>query len=151
MPSHIFARLGLWQEDIQSNLASLAAARPPSSMHIGAENQVHAMEFLEYAYLQIGLDEKAREMIEELQHVRKEDLNPGLEDYLDWHHAQFPARYALETRNWKEALVLQASPSSEARAQSVIYWARAIGAGHLGDAKAARDAVEQYDAMALAV
>ena len=151
MPSHIFARLGLWQEDIQSNLASLAAARQPSSMHVGAENQVHAMEFLEYAYLQIGLNDKAREMIEELQHVRKEDLNPGLEDYLDWHHAQFPARYALETRNWKEALVLQASPGSEPRAQSVIYWARAIGAGHLGDAKAARDAVEQYDAMALAV
>jgi hypothetical protein len=87
MPSHIFARLGLWQEDIQSNQASLAAARQPSSMHIGAENQVHAMEFLEYGYLQIGLDNKAKEMIDQLQSVREEDLNPGLDGYLDWQRA----------------------------------------------------------------
>lgn len=147
MPSHILARLGLWQEDIQSNLASLAAARQPSTMHIGAENQVHAMEFLEYAYLQIGLNDKAREMMDELQQVRKEDLNPGLEDYLDWQHAQFPARYALETRNWKEAAALQASPRSAPPAQAVTYWARAIAAGHLRDAMAAQDAVTQYDAM----
>jgi NADH:ubiquinone oxidoreductase subunit len=102
IPSHIFARLGLWQEDIQSNLASLAAARRPSGMHIGAENQVHAMEFLEYAYLQTGEPGKAREMIEQLQGVREQDLNPGLEGYLDWQHAQFPARYALELREWKK-------------------------------------------------
>ncbi len=65
MPSHIFARLGLWQEDIQSNLASLEAARHPSTVHVGAENQLHAMEFLEYAYLQIGEDKKAQEMLRE--------------------------------------------------------------------------------------
>lgn len=151
MPSHIFARLGLWQEDIQSNLASLAAARQPSAMHIGAENQVHAMEFLEYAYLQIGLNDKAREMIGELQHVRKEDLNPGLEDYLDWHHRQFPARYALETRNWKEAVALPVTPDSDPRARAVTYWARAIGAGHLRDGAAVREAVAQFDAMVEAV
>lgn len=151
MPSHIFARLGLWQEDIQSNLASLAAARQPSAMHIGAENQVHAMEFLEYAYLQIGRNDEAQELIGELQNVRKEDLNPGLEGYLDWHRAQFPARYALETRNWKDALALQVAPDSDPRARAVTYWARTIGAGHLHDPASARDAVAQYDAMAQAV
>lgn len=147
MPSHIFARLGLWQEDIQSNLASLAAARRPSAMHIGAENQVHAMEFLEYAYLQIGRNDKAHELIGELQNVRKEEINPGLEGYLDWKRAEFPARYALETRNWKEAVALQVVPDSDPRARSVIYWARAIGAGHLHDPASARDAVAQYEAM----
>jgi tetratricopeptide (TPR) repeat protein len=147
MPSHIFARLGLWEEDIQSNLASLAAARRTSTMHVGAENQVHAMEFLEYAYLQIGLNDKAGEMIGELQRILKEDLNPGLEDYLDWHRSQFPARYALETRSWKDAIALQTPPDSEPRAAAVTYWARAIGAGHLRDTMAARDAVMQYDAM----
>lgn len=151
MPSHIFARLGLWQEDIQSNLASLAAARQPSAMHIGAENQVHAMEFLEYAYLQVGLNDKAEEMIGELQRVHKEDLNPGLEDYLDWHHAQFPARYVLETRNWKEAVALQVAPDSDLRARAVTYWARAIGAGHLRDGAAVREAVAQFDGMVEAV
>lgn len=151
MPSHIFARLGLWQEDIQSNVASLAAARQPSSMHIGAENQVHAMEFLEYAYLQIGQNEKAQELIGELQNVRKEDLNRGLEGYLDWQRAQFPARYAVETRNWKDAMALQVVPGSDPRARSIVYWARVIGAGHLHDPVSARDAVAQYGAMMQAV
>jgi len=146
MPSHIFARLGLWQEDIQSNVASFAAARQPSSMHIGAENQVHAMEFLEYAYLQVGLETKAKEMIDQLQAVREEDLNPGLDGYLDWQRAQFPARYVLELCHWNEAAALEPR-LADPRAKSVTYWARAIGAGHLRDAAAARDAVAQYDAM----
>ena len=146
MPSHIFARLGLWQEDIQSNQASLAAARQPSSMHIGAENQVQAMEFLEYGYLQIGLDNKAKETIDQLQSVREEDLNPGLDGYLDWQRAQFPARYALELRHWKEASALEPA-TAEPRARAVTYWARAIGSKHLHDVAAARDAVAQYDGM----
>ena len=90
MPSHIFARLGLWQEDIQSNLASLGAAKLASTIHIGAENQVHVMEFLEYGYLQIGLENKAKEMIDQLQSVREEDLNPGLDGYLDGSADNFP-------------------------------------------------------------
>jgi hypothetical protein len=55
MPGHIFARLGLWDDDIRSNLASKAASENPM-VHVGAENRLHAMEFLEYAYLQIGHD-----------------------------------------------------------------------------------------------
>jgi len=150
MPSHIFARLGLWQEDIQSNLASLAAARQPSSMHIGAENQVHAMEFLEYAYLQIGQENKAHVMIEQLASVRERDLNPGLDGYLDWQRAQFPTRYAMELRHWKEAMALEPA-TADPRARAVVYWARAIGAGHLRDVTAGRDAVAQYDSMVDAV
>jgi len=119
-------------------------------MHIGAENQVHAMEFLEYAYLQIGMENKAHEMIEQLQSVREQDLNPGLDGYLDWQRAQFPARYALELRHWKEAAALE-SAAADPRARAATYWARAIGAGHLHDAAAARDAVAQYDRMVEAV
>jgi tetratricopeptide (TPR) repeat protein len=119
-------------------------------MHVGAENQVHAMEFLEYAYLQIGLENEAREMIEQLQSVREQDLNPGLDGYLDWQRAQFPARYALELRHWKEAAALE-SAAADPRARAVTYWALAIGAGHLHDAAAARDAVALYDGMVEAV
>lgn len=104
------------------------------------------MEFLEYAYLQVGLESKAKEMIEQLQAVREEDLNPGLDGYLDWQRAQFPARYALELRQWKEAAALLPS-SADPRAKAVTYWARAIGAGHLHDVATARDVVAQYDAM----
>ena len=59
MPSHIFARLGLWNEDIQSNLASKAASEQPALLHTKAENRLHAMDFLQYAYLQIGDEDRA--------------------------------------------------------------------------------------------
>jgi hypothetical protein len=74
MPSHIFTRLGIWQEDIDSNSASKAAAE---NAHAGAENRLHALEFIEYAYLQIGHDDEARAIIAEakttLRHVPVSD------------------------------------------------------------------------------
>jgi hypothetical protein len=74
MPSHIFTRLGIWQEDIDSNSASKAAAE---NAHAGAENRLRALEFLEYAYLQIGHDDEARAIIAEakttLRHVPVSD------------------------------------------------------------------------------
>ena len=79
MPSHIFARLGLWQDDIDSNLASIAATRKTAAMHMGGEgHQFHAMDFLVYAYLQSGKEADAQKVIEEVksnaydekQHVR---------------------------------------------------------------------------------
>jgi tetratricopeptide (TPR) repeat protein len=147
MPSHIFARLGLWQEDIQSNLATIAATKQPSTIHLGAEHQVHAMDFLEYAYLQIGEDDKAKAMANGLGNVREQDMDKGLNGYLNQMRAHFPAMYALERHQWKEAIALQPPPGAEPENQSVTYWARAVGAGHLRDAVAARDAVRQFDAM----
>jgi hypothetical protein len=70
-PSHIFARLGLWEEDIHCNLASKATSEARSKVHIGAQNRLHAMEFLEYAYLQIGQDEKARALVLEAAHCQR--------------------------------------------------------------------------------
>jgi tetratricopeptide (TPR) repeat protein len=147
MPSHIFARLGLWQEDIQSNLASIAATRQSSGMHIGAEHQIHAMEFLEYAYLQIGENSKAKAIVDQLATIQEDDIDPGLDGYLDRMRAHLPAMYALETHQWKEALALQPPAGAEPSAQAITYWARAVAAGHLRDVAAARDAVRQYDAM----
>jgi tetratricopeptide (TPR) repeat protein len=148
MPSHIFARLGLWQEDIQSNLASVSAARQqPSGMHVGAEHQVHAMDFLEYAYLQMGDDAKAKEMIEQLGAVRQEDVDPYLDGYLNKMLAHFPAMYALERHDWKAATALPVRTDAQPYHQAITYWAHAIGAGHLRDAAGARAAVEQYEAM----
>ncbi len=68
MPSHIFARLGLWQDDIDSNLASIAATRKTAAMHMGgASHQFHAMDFLEYAYLQSGREADAQHLIDEVK------------------------------------------------------------------------------------
>ena len=150
MPSHIFARLGLWQEDINSNLASVTAIKNnDSGMHMGTQHQVHAMDFLEYAYLQIGEDAKAKEIIEELSTISlpggNDDVN--LKTYMNRSRAHFPAIYALETRDWKGAVALQAPPGAEPYNQAITYWAQAIGAGHLHDAAAARKAVDELNAM----
>ena len=110
MPSHIFARLGLWQEDIDSNLASLRASQNASAVHVGPENQLHAMEFLEYAYLQIGEDYKAKKMVEEGAKIAYEQVDSNLHDYVNRTRANSPALYYLETRNWKAAEALDPTP-----------------------------------------
>jgi len=147
MPSHIFARLGLWQDDIQSNLASLDAARHPVAMHVGAENQMHAMEFLEYAYLQIGADHKAEEMVREQALIGYEEVDKNLVDYLNRTRANSPAMYCLEMRHWKDAADLKPDAQAEPYNQAITYWVHAVAAGHLHNPDAAREAARQFDAM----
>ena len=149
MPSHIFTRLGLWQEDIQSNLASKAAAEKLYGS--GAQNRLHAMDFLEYAYLQTGQDDKAKAIIAESETVRAEDLDQGFRGYLNYAHAHLPAMYVLETRSWKDAEALEPPSGAGADHQAITYWAQAVGAGHLHDVAAARRAVQRYEATIEAV
>ena len=147
MPSHIFARLGLWQEDIQSNLASVAAVENPAGPHVGAEHSLHAMDFLEYAYLQTGDDAKAAAIVSKASAVREEQIDEGFGGILGYVNAHFPALYALETRQWKAAEALEPPAGAEPHDQAISYWARAVAAGHLRDVPAARKAVTQFDAM----
>jgi hypothetical protein len=146
MPSHIFARLGLWQEDTRSNLASLHAAQNPT-VHVGAEHQLHAMEFLEYAYLQIGEDEKAKEMVDAASRISYDQVDPNLRDYVDRTRAYSPAMYLLETRNWKATEDLKSDPKAASYSQAITLWAHAVAAGHLRDITSAQLAINQYDAM----
>jgi hypothetical protein len=140
MPSHIFTRLGLWQEAIDSNVASAAAAAKLTSMQLnGALYQIHAMDFLEYAYLQAGRDADARRLIEEVRTV------PGATDeLLAYPLAYFPARYALETHRWKEAAEL--APTTPG-VPGITYWARTIGAARSGDPKGARGDLQRLEAF----
>lgn len=148
MPSHIFARLGLWQEDIQSNLASVAATKKATEMHMGgAAHALHAMDFLEYAYLQIGDDAKAKAIVAQLDSMGEMDMGDGMHGYLDMARAAFPATYAIETRNWKGAAALEASPNAKPYNAAIVYWAQAVAYGHLHDAASAHKAVAKYDAM----
>ena len=146
MPGHIFARLGMWQEDIQANLASVAAAEASGSYG----HELHAMDFLNYAYLQIGEDDKAKALVTKVQAM---DPMAGhdMHDYLDMARAGFPATYEIEMRHWKEAAALDPKAASKPENVAITYWARAVGSGHLHDAGAAKKDLEQYDAMVEAV
>ncbi len=148
MPSHIFARLGLWQDDIASNEAALRAADKMGSMHLQVmHHKMHSLDFLESAYLQIGNDAKAKAEWDELQTIRKEDVEEAFKDYYDAMRAGFAARYTLERRQWKEALALQPVQGARPSAQALTYWAHAVAAGHLRDAAAAQTAADQFNAM----
>ncbi len=146
MPSHIFARLGLWQEDIQSNLASIAAAEQSGS----TGHELHAMDFLNYAYLQVGEDDKAHQLVAEVATMK---VMPGrdMRDYLDIARSGFPATYEIEMRHWKDAAALEPVKDAKPENAAITYWARAVGSGHLHDAGAAKQDLAQYDAMVEAV
>jgi hypothetical protein len=148
MPSHIFARLGLWQDDIQSNAAALRVADSMGSMHLHVmHHKMHSLDFLEYAYLQTGNDQKAMAEWDELQTIHKADVEAEFQDYSDAMKAGFAARYTLERRQWQEALALQPIQGSAPSVQALTYWAHAVAAGHLRDAGAAQTAADQFNAM----
>jgi hypothetical protein len=148
MPSHIFARLGLWQDSIQSNVSAIQIADKMADMKFHVlHHKMHSMDFLEYAYLQIGDDVNAKAQVDALLAIRKADVDPDFEDYYETHRASFPAVYAIERRQWKEAMQLQPEKDAVPSAQAITFWARAVGAGHLRDAAAARDALKQFDEL----
>jgi tetratricopeptide (TPR) repeat protein len=147
MPSHIFARLGLWQDDINSNLAAIQVADGMAAHHHIMHHKVHSMDFLEYAYMQIGDDASAKATIGQIAAIRPEQMDQEFENYLLVRQAEGPAKYALERRQWKEALALQPIAGAPSDVQSVTYWGRAVAAGHLRDAAAAQDALKHYDEL----
>jgi len=133
MPSHIFRRLGLWQEMIDSNIAAIAAAADATRAHRGdASYQFHPMDFLDYAYLQSGQEVKARGLVDEVKSV------PGAtaEDIAN-HQAMFSARNTIELHRWSEAASLPI-PNERLIWQDTTYWGRAIGAARSGDVKGAQ-------------
>jgi tetratricopeptide (TPR) repeat protein len=149
MPSHIFARLGLWQDDIQSNLAAIRVADKMAGMQMHTlHHRVHSMDFLEYAYLQIGDDARARQEVEAVETMKvmggDEDF---MHDYLQSMQSAFPVVYAVERRQWTEALHLEPREDAEPYAQARVYWGRAVAAGHLRNARAAEDALAHYDEL----
>jgi len=142
MPSHIFTRLGLWQESIVSNQAAAAAARKDR----WAKEEVHSMDYLVYAYLQGAQDGEAIRILVELPKV-----TPRLRDSDHKYNADaIPARYTVERRQWKEAAAL-AVPTDVSRggrscwAEATLYFARGLGAVHTGELAAARHSIAQLE------
>ena len=138
MPSHIFVRLGLWQDSINSNIAANAAGAHAAEMHLAEYHyQTHAMDFLSYSYLQSGQEAKAREVIEHANHIVG-----ASEEQKAVHHAGLAASTALELHRWKEAASLPV-PAIRKNWQDTTYWARAIGAARSGDISAAEADVNE--------
>jgi hypothetical protein len=138
MPSHIFVRLGLWQDSITSNIAANASGAHAAEMHLAESHyQTHAMDFLSYSYLQSGQEAKAREVIEHTNHVvgASDENKAGDRAYL-------AARTALELHRWKEAAALPVQAIRKDWLDN-IYWARAIGAARSGDIAGAEADVKE--------
>ncbi|MCP3370394.1 hypothetical protein [Bradyrhizobium cajani] len=131
MPSHIFTRVGYWKESIASNVESARVAKADKEGH----DQLHAMDYLVYAYLQLGQDEKAATVIDEMKAVTgfTETFIAG-----PYALAASPARYAVERGDWMAAAALQVRASPLAHVQAVTYFARALGAARSGNPEAAR-------------
>ena len=148
MPSHIFTRLGLWEESIESNLASAAAAKNEMAKTLpGAisQDQLHAMDYLAYAYLQTCQDQEAKQVVDEAASVSRLNQQVFQAAYA---LAAIPARYVLERRRWSASAALQIQPTwfpwmSFPYAEAIIHFARALGSARSGSVSEARAEMEE--------
>jgi hypothetical protein len=144
MPSHTFTRLGLWQDSIDANLASAAAARRDNA----AAEELHALDYQMYAYLQSAQDGLARRtldlvgaLIPQIAAGGAGNAAPPTAGY--YAAAAIPARYALERAAWAEAAAITPIDSPYPWSAAVSYFARALGAARSGQADAARRDVDR--------
>ncbi|HEV7218681.1 MAG TPA: tetratricopeptide repeat protein [Terriglobales bacterium] len=147
MPSHIFARLGLWQDDINSNLASIAASRKYAEMG-GEGHEFHAMDFLFYAYMQSGREADAHRLMEEVKAMppMKDMYGMGYDPRISALVA-FEAMYPLELHHWQEAAELPLVPGASPEDDSITHWARAIGLAHVAKAEDAQKEVKEIETI----
>lgn len=155
MPSHIFVRLGLWDEAIKSNLASEAASRAfakAQGLPDSSSERLHAMDYLAYSYLQLGQDSKAAGVLADLNDIRRADPPIFTVAYAA---TVIPARFVLERRRWKEAASLELRDNVRNLAPLTDYmwgeanvrFARAVGAARSGDSAAARAEVARLNSI----
>ena len=131
MPSHIFTRLGLWDESIASNLAAISAAE-----HQGdTGEELHAMDYLVYAYLQSGRDPEAAHLIDQLKTMQNLDIGDFKIGYAA---TAMPIRYLVERQQWSEAeKVVNPPDSAQPHVVAIAVWARGLGFARSGDVQQA--------------
>jgi tetratricopeptide (TPR) repeat protein len=134
MPSHIFTRVGYWKESIASNIASARAAKAGKEFH----DQLHGMDYLVYAYLQLGQDKNASDVIAEMRSTAG-SFNPEVGSQVGpFGLAASPARYMVERGDWKGAAELEVRPTKFLHVVAITHFARALGAARSGRADAAQ-------------
>ena len=150
MPSHIFTRLGYWDESIASNIDSAAAGRKHNSLG----DELHALDYLVYAYLQLGQDDKARAAMASAP--RSAGTGGSVRFAGLYAIASMEARYTLERQAWKDAAALEypggVFPSgSQSWTEISFHFARGLGAARSGDLATARAAIERLAAIREAI
>jgi hypothetical protein len=153
MPSHIFTRLGMWQQSIDSNRAAEKAALAYTQTTLGPggydSNTVHAMDYLEYAYLQIAQDGPAKAVVDELTGFRRSD---GANLPTAYAVAAIPVRFALERRDWPAAAALTEPAigfplENFPWAEAMISYAHALGDAHTGNIAGARAEIAKLQSL----
>lgn len=138
MPSHIFTRLGLWDDSIRSNLASKKAAHEQGD----TMGEVHAMDYLVYAYMQTGRDREARQVIGELKTMRDLDMD----DFgVAYPVTAMPIREIVEQGRWDEAATIAPPASAPASVAAIAVWAKGVGLARTGHADEARTQARRLD------
>ncbi len=148
MPSHTFTRVGSWQESIDTNIASAAAARKANS----AAEELHALDYEVYAYLQTAQDAAAKRTIDGTAAPGERLAQPGAGNAAPppagyYALAAMPARYALERAAWAEAAALTPRQTAFGWADAVTYFARALGAARSGHPEAAGPDLDRLAAL----
>jgi hypothetical protein len=156
MPSHIFTRLGLWDDSIASNSAS-AKSGVAQAQRLrgggGAFDQLHAIDYLVYAYLQQAKDKSAQKVLAEMSAITQLDENQFAAAYA---FAASPARWALERRDWKAAAALDVAPAwfpwkQFPNVEAMTHYAKVIGAARVGDLDTARGSAQRLAAIRTAM
>ena len=149
MPSHTFTRLGYWDESIKTNLASAAAARKDNA----ASEELHALDYQTYAYLQTAQDAAAKKVVDSIGAIEKrirvdaaDNAAPAPAGFFAL--AAIPARYALERNAWAEAAALTVHQSAFPWADAITHYARALGAARGGNPATAAKDIEKLGALA---
>jgi tetratricopeptide (TPR) repeat protein len=141
MPSHIFTRLGLWNDSIESNLASRRSAR----QHGDTLDELHAMDYLVYAYLQTGSDKEVSQIIQDMKAMPKLDMsNFGIA----YAATAIPIRYAVERGRWDDAASIAPPSGAPPSVVAIAVWCRGLGlarTGHVKDAREEADRLRQIE------
>src|SRR3989454_7892584 len=143
MPSHIYSMVGMWKESIASNISAIKVANEYAA-RVKLDGVLvalpHGYDFMQYAYLQLGQDSKAREMLDESAKVKKVigPVSAG-----NTARAAVPARYMLERQDWKGAAQRQPLGTPSPAAEAITHFARAMGAARSGDPAAAQADIEK--------
>lgn len=149
MPSHTFTRTGYWQESIDTNVAAASAARRDAE----TAEELHASDYEIYAYLQTGQDEAAHRIVASLGEISSRfdpkkivggAGGPGTGYFA---LAAIPARYALERGDWQQAAQLTPKETPFPHTDAITWFARGLGAAHLGQAQPVRDAAAALDQL----
>jgi len=150
MPSHIYSMVGMWEASIKSNQRALAVSKDyaaKSNLDGTLAGVPHAYDFMQYAYLQLGQEAKAKALIDESAAIKK-IVGPRI---VGMALAAVPARYVLERQDWRGAAQLQPLGTGLPAGEAITHFARALGAARSGDFAAAQADVDKLKEQRVAL